>query len=83
MDMIDADVAALQAENLVLRQEVVTLREQNAALHDQLAAALARIAELEKKPPEPPAFVKPNTPKRGCQPRKKRKPEHNRARRLG
>lgn len=80
--MINADVAALQAENLVLRQEVVTLREQNAARHDQLAAALARIAELEKKPPEPPAFVKPNTPKRGRQPRKKRKPEHNRARRL-
>ncbi len=77
-----ADVAALQAENLALRQEVTSLREQTATLQAQLTAALARIAESEKKPPDPPAFVKPNTPKREPQPRKKRKPEHNRARRL-
>ena len=76
------ELAALRAENQMLREELALLREQNASLQAQLAAALARIAELEKKPPEPPAFVKPNTPKRERQPRKKRKAEHNRARRL-
>lgn len=68
-------MTALQAENESLRQEVALLR-------DQLAAALARIAELEKRPKEPPAFVKPNAPKRERKPRQKRDPEHNRARRL-
>lgn len=80
--MLVADGGALQAENVALRQEVERLREQNAALQAQLTAALARIAELEQRPPDPPAFVKPNTPKRERQPRKRRKPEHNRARRL-
>jgi transposase len=76
------ELTALQAENHVLRQEVALLSEQNALLQAQLTAALERITELEQKPPDPPAFVKPNTPKRQPQPRKKRKPEHNRARRL-
>ena len=80
--MIVNDVAALQAENLALRQELATLREQNATLHAQLTAALARIAELENKPPDPPAFVKPNSPKAERLPRKKRDPQHNHARRL-
>jgi transposase len=80
--MMVAELDALQAETVALRQEVLSLREQNAALQAQLAAALARIAELENRPPEPPAFVKPNTPKPERQPRKKRNPEHNRARRL-
>lgn len=74
--------AALQAENHTLRQEVAALREQNAALQTQLAAALARIAELENRPKDPPAFVKPNTPPHERKARRKRKPEHNRARRL-
>ena len=80
--MIGTDVAALQAENAALRQEVDTLRAQNATLQAQLTAALARLAELEHRPPDSPAFVKPNTPKRERKPRRKRKPEHNRARRL-
>ncbi len=66
-------ISALQAENAALRQELALLRE-------QLAAALARIAEHENRPKDPPSFVKPNTPKRQCLPRKKRQPEHNRAR---
>lgn len=76
------DAAALQAENDTLRQEVATLRQQNTALQAQLDAALARIAELENRPKDPPAFVKANTPKRERTARRKRKPEHNRARRL-
>ncbi len=68
-------LAALQAENDALRQQVVSLQE-------QLAAALARIAELENRPKDPPAFVKPNTPPRDRPPRRKRAPHHNRARRL-
>ncbi len=80
--MMVKDLAALQAENLALRQELATLREQNTTLHAQLTAALARITELENKPPDPPAFVKPNSPKSERLPRKKRDPQHNRARRL-
>ena len=80
--MMVKHLAALQAENLALRQELATLREQNATLHAQLTAALARIAELENKPPDPPAFVKPNSPKAERLPRKKRDPQHNHARRL-
>ena len=80
--MMVKDLAALQAENLALRQELATLREQNTTLHAQLTAALARITELENKPPDPPAFVKPNSPKAERLPRKKRDPQHNHARRL-
>jgi len=73
--MIEDQIAAVQAENDALRQQVRRLQE-------QLAAALARIAELENRPKDPPAFVKPNRPKRERTPRRKRQPEHNRARRL-
>src|SRR5919202_1605659 len=76
------EVAALQAENQALRQAVATLRAQNTALQAQLNAALARIAELENRPSEPPAFVKANSPKRERKARRKRNPEHNHARRL-
>ncbi|GAC1655343.1 MAG: IS66 family transposase [Herpetosiphon sp.] len=65
----------MQAENDALRQQVRSLQE-------QLATALARIAELENRPPGPPTFVKPNRPKRERQPRRTRDPQHNRARRL-
>ena len=68
-------IAALQAENAALRQQI-------AALQAQLAAALQRIAELEQRPPAPPAVVKPNTSPRERPPRRKRRPEHNKARRL-
>src|SRR4051812_16416159 len=69
------DIAVLEAENATLRQQVSDLQA-------QLAAALARIADLEHPPKDPPSFVKPNTPKRQRAPRQKRKAEHNRARRL-
>lgn len=68
-------IAVLQAENAALREQV-------ASLQAQLTAALARIVELERRPPDPPAFVKPNAPKRERTPRRKRDPKHNRARRL-
>ena len=65
----------LQVENGELRVRVSQLQE-------QLAAALARIAELEQQRRDPPAFVKPNAPKRAeaKRPRKKRAAHHNRAR---
>jgi hypothetical protein len=75
-------IAALQAENETLRQQVAALQTHLAAVQAQLTAALARIAEVEQRPPDPPAFVKPNTPKRDRHPRRKRQPAHNRARRL-
>ena len=64
-------------------EEVVSLRAENAALREQLAAALARIAELEQQPRDPPPFVKPNRPKstEPKRPRKKRAAHHNRGRR--
>jgi hypothetical protein len=73
---LDAEVAHLRAENAELRLQAAQLQE-------QLAAALARIAELEQQPPDPPPFVKPNRqpstePKRK---RKKRAAHHNHGRR--
>jgi len=72
----------LEEENARLRAENAELRALVTQLQDQLAAALNRIAELEQRRPDPPAFVKPNRrpstePKR---PRKHRASEHNRAR---
>src|SRR5262249_16031602 len=63
--------------------ELVTLRTENAGLRAQLAAALARIAELEQQRRDPPAFVEPNSPPRTQPnpPRKKRERRHNHARR--
>jgi transposase len=75
---------------MTLRDELATLRTENAALaaqvtalEQQLAAALARIAELEQQRHDPPPFVKPNKPKPDAPkgPRKKRAAEHNRGRR--
>src|SRR5688500_10674722 len=65
-----------------LRAENAALREQVTALQAQLKAALDRIAELENRPNDPPAFVKANTPKREPKVRRKRTPDHNRSRRL-
>ncbi len=86
---LEDEVAQLRAENTALQQQVTTLLEQVVALQADLAAARAelaaaqqRITELEQRPPDPPAFVKANTPARERRPRHKRKPEHNRARRL-
>jgi transposase len=78
---------------VTLEEEVAQLRAENAELKRLLAAALARIAELEQqlaarsgKPSagdEPPPFVRPSRPKLvGPKPlRKKRDQKHNHARR--
>jgi transposase len=73
----------LEDENAQLRTENAELRLLVAQLQQQLAVALARIAELEQQRRDPPSFVKSNTPKRTDPkpPRKKRAPQHNRARR--
>lgn len=72
---VEDDSERLRAEHAALRQLV-------AQLQDQLAMALQRIAELEQRPPDPPAFVKPNRPPRAepSGPRKQRAPDQNRAR---
>lgn len=78
----------LQEEVAFLRDEVAHLQSVNLELRGQLAAAEARLAELEQqqKPPAPksrPSFVKPNRPKsdRPGGKRRKRAPQHNAARR--
>jgi transposase len=73
--MLEDEVARLRAENVDLHTQVGQLQE-------QLAAALARIAELEQQRRDPPSFVKPNKPPRpDPAPRKKRASHHNQARR--
>jgi transposase len=73
---LEAEVEHLRAENAELRQHAAQLQQ-------QLAAALARIAELEQQPPDPPPLVKPNRlPATEPKPkRKKRASHHNRGRR--
>jgi transposase len=80
--MSPEEAQALVTENEALRAEVAVLRQQFAAVTGQLQTALARIAELEARKPEPPAFVKPNRPQPSDpkQPRKKRAVEHNKSR---
>lgn len=70
------DNARLVAENTELRALVTQLRE-------QLAAAQARIEELEQQRHDPQPFVKPNRPKSSDPkpPRKKRASHHNHGRR--
>jgi transposase len=72
----------LRAENAQLRAENAELHALVGQLQQQLAAAEARIAELEQQRPDPPSFVKPNRPKRSDPkpPRKKRAPHHNHGR---
>jgi|SRR5579862_7160546 len=79
---LEAENAALRGEIEILTAQVTALREQVAALTAALHAAQAHSAELEaKKTPSPP-FVKANVPERPKQPRKKRAPDQNHARRL-
>jgi transposase len=69
----------LEAEVARLRDENQTLTQQVAGLAEQLKAAQQRIAELEQRRPDPPAFVKANRPN-ATQPkaaRKKRDRHHN------
>src|SRR5947207_14814247 len=72
----------LRAENAQLRAENADLRALVGQLQEQVAAAQARIVELEQQHRDPPPFVKPNRPKRTDPkpPRKKRAPEHNHGR---
>jgi transposase len=73
---LEEEVVRLRTENQELKQQLVQALE-------QLAAAQARIAELEQQRHDPPPFVKPNKPARS-QPkpaRKKRDARHNQARR--
>jgi transposase len=63
-------------------EEVAALRVENAWLRAELAAAQARIADLEKRKTPAPGFVKANTERKDrAAPRKKRAPEHNAGRR--
>ena len=63
---------------MTLEDEVAALRAENALLRAELVAAQARIAELEKRKTPTPGFVKANTErKERAGPRKKRAPEHN------
>ena len=73
----------LEKEYANLRAEKAELQALVAHLQEQLALALARIAELEQQRRDPPSFVKPNKPAyhEPKQPRKKRDPGHNHARR--
>jgi hypothetical protein len=74
--MREEEVVRLRTENQELKQQLAQALE-------QLAAAQARIAELEQQRHDPPPFVKPNRPKRSDPKpaRKKRAPHHNHGRR--
>jgi hypothetical protein len=79
--MTFAKIPVLLTEQVRLSDENAALCGQVAQLMDQLQMALAGIAELEQRKPEPPAFVKPNRPSTEPKgPRKKRAPEHNTSR---
>ena len=79
--MTSEEIQALLTEQERLSGENAALRGQVAQLTDQLQLALARLAVLEQRQPEPPAFVKPNRPPREAKgPRKKRAAEHNTSR---
>jgi len=79
--MTSEEIQALLTERERLSVENAALRGQVEQLTVQLQTALARIAELEQRKPEPPAFVKPNRPsKEPSGPRKKRAAEHNASR---
>ena len=67
-----------------LEAQLTQALEQLRVTQEELAAAYKRIEELEKQKMPPPAFVKANVKKPQAgekQPRKKRDPKHNRARR--
>ena len=78
---VEEELRQLRAENAVLKEQLQQALQQQALLQRQLAAALAQIEQLQR-PKDPPAFVKPNATKRPPQPRRKRDPKHNSARKL-
>jgi hypothetical protein len=64
---------------MTLEEEVAVLRAENALLRAALAAAQARLADLEKRKPPAPGFVKAHTErKESGKPRKKRDPQAQR-----
>jgi len=80
--MTHEEAEELLAINARLTAEVARLMGEVAQLTEQLREALARNAELERRKPEPPSFVKPSRPPltepKG--PRKKRAAAHNTSR---
>ena len=56
------EIQTLLAERERLTGENAALRDQVEQLTGQLQMALARLAKLEQREPEPPTFVKPNRP---------------------
>ena len=73
-----------EARESQLLAQVSAMQAENHVLHEQLAVAHKRIEELEKQKTPPPAFVKANVVKPKAEEkkqRKKRDPQHNRARR--
>ena len=81
LSALQADHTALLTDHERLTSHLMTLQAQVEELTAALAAAQTRIQELEAKKTPPPTFVKANGPERPKQPRKKRAPEHNHARR--
>src|SRR5947209_19535030 len=77
-------IASLEAQLSQMLEELGQTQEKLHQAHEQLAVAYQRIEELEKQKTPPPAFVKANVKKASAgpkQPRKKRDPKHNHARR--
>ena len=73
----------IQQEQIATQQEqIAAQQEQIALLQEQVAFLKQRLAELEGKPPAPPAFVKPNKPKASepKRPRRKRASAQNHGR---
>jgi transposase len=77
---LEEELIQLRAENQALNEQLAQALVQIQTLQEHLAAAQQRIADLEEQRPPPP-FVKAKTRKRDRKPRRKRAPEHNRARR--
>ena len=81
IQLTDEQWAQNQEEIRQLREQVKELKEHIQELTSHLQKAQERIAELESPEKEPPSFVKADVPPKEKKERKKRAPEHNRARR--
>jgi hypothetical protein len=77
-------IAYLEAQLSQVIDQWGWIQEELLQAQEQLAVAYQRIKELEKQKTPPPTFVKANVKKAAAgpkQPRKKRDPKHNHARR--
>ena len=83
MDMNVEEEIRLRDEIRVLRAQNAELQALDAALRLQLAETEQRLAVLEQAKKDPPAFLKPNKPRREGPraPRRPRAKEQNRGRR--